>query len=50
MKDISTICPVCEADIVITARELKLASQHRKETGGKVLVILSGMLQGAGSA
>jgi len=38
MKDVSTICPVCETDIVIAAREIKLASQHRKETGGRVLV------------
>lgn len=38
MKDIATICPVCEEDITISAREIKIASQHRKETGGKVLV------------
>jgi hypothetical protein len=38
MAEISTICPVCEADIVISARELKIASQHRAETGGRVLV------------
>ena len=38
MKDIKTDCPVCEAEITITGREIKLASQHRKETGGKVLV------------
>ena len=38
MKEISTICPVCEADITISSRELKIASQHRAETGGRVLV------------
>lgn len=38
MNDILTICPVCEMDITITARELKIASQHRGETGNKVLV------------
>jgi hypothetical protein len=38
MKDVPTICPVCEADVVITAREIKLASQHRKETVDKVMV------------
>lgn len=38
MAEISTICPVCEADITISDREVRLASQHRGETGGKVLV------------
>jgi hypothetical protein len=38
MKDITTDCPICEEEITITGREIKLASQHRKETGGKVLV------------
>lgn len=38
MKEITTICPICEEDIIISPRELKIASQHRKETGGKVLV------------
>ena len=38
MKEIVTICPVCEEDIIISPRELKIASQHRSETGGRVLV------------
>jgi hypothetical protein len=38
MKEILIICPICEEDIVISERELKIASQHRKETGGKVLI------------
>ena len=38
MKEIVTICPVCEEDIIISPRELKIASQHRAETGGRVLV------------
>lgn len=38
MKEITTICPVCEEDITISPRELKIASQHRAETGGRVLV------------
>ena len=38
MKDIVTDCPVCEEEITITGREIKLASQHRAETGGRVLV------------
>lgn len=35
---ISTICPVCEKDIEIKTREIKLSMRHKKETGGKVLV------------
>lgn len=38
MVEIETICPICEEDITISSRELKISSQHRKETGGKVLV------------
>lgn len=35
---IETICPVCEKDMEIKARDLKLAIRHKAETGGKVLV------------
>lgn len=36
MPEIPTICPICEADISIADREVRLASQHR--ASGKVLV------------
>jgi hypothetical protein len=32
------ICPVCEEDIVISTREIKLAVRHKGSTGGKALV------------
>jgi hypothetical protein len=38
IKDIMIDCPVCEKETKITVREMKLAIQHRKETGGLVLV------------
>jgi len=38
MKDISIICPVCEEDIIIPAREIKLAVRHKATTCGKALV------------
>ena len=41
MKDIETICPICEESVTISSRELKIASQHRTETGGRVLVSCS---------
>ena len=37
-NDIETDCPVCEKEISIRARDIKLAVQHRKDTGGKILV------------
>jgi hypothetical protein len=36
--DIKTDCPVCENPITIKARDIKLAVQHKKDTGGKILV------------
>ncbi len=36
--NILTICPVCEHDMEITARDLKLAIRHKSETGNKILV------------
>lgn len=41
MKDVNITCPVCEEDVTITAREIRLAMQHRNETGGKALVSCS---------
>lgn len=38
MSKIELICPVCENDISISTREIKLAISHKKETGGNVLV------------
>jgi hypothetical protein len=38
MSDFETTCTVCEKDISITEREIKLAIQHKGETGGKILV------------
>jgi hypothetical protein len=38
MTDIETICPICEKDITIKARDIKLAVQHIKETNNKLLV------------
>ena len=38
MTEITTVCFVCEEDITITERDIKLAIQHKKDTGGKVLV------------
>lgn len=38
VKEIETICPVCEEDITIAEREIKLAIQHKGESGGKILV------------
>lgn len=37
-NDIETDCPVCEEEITIKARDIKLAVQHRKETGDNILV------------
>lgn len=36
--DIKIDCPVCENPIAIKARDIKLAVQHKKDTGGMVLV------------
>jgi hypothetical protein len=38
MDEIATICPVCEEDITISEREIRLAIQHKQDTGGNVLV------------
>lgn len=38
MAELKIICPVCEEDIAISAREIKLAVRHKASTGGKVLV------------
>jgi hypothetical protein len=38
MTDLETICPVCEEDITISSREIALAIQHKKSTGGRTLV------------
>ncbi|MCK9571282.1 hypothetical protein M0R72_20200 [Candidatus Pacearchaeota archaeon] len=38
MPNFVTICPVCESDISVTEREIKLAIQHKGDTGGKILV------------
>ncbi len=38
MTEINTDCPVCEKEISISARDIKLAISHRKETNGKILV------------
>lgn len=38
MPKIQLICPVCEEDIEIADREIKIAIQHKKDTGGNVLV------------
>jgi hypothetical protein len=38
MADLKIICPVCEEDIIISPREIKLAVRHKGSTGGKALV------------
>jgi hypothetical protein len=38
MKDLLTICPVCEKDIIITGREVMLAVRHKTSAGGQALV------------
>lgn len=38
MKDLETICAVCENDIVIPGREILLASRQKATTGSRVLV------------
>jgi hypothetical protein len=38
MQNLEVTCPVCENDIVITEKEMKLAVQHIAETGGVPLV------------
>lgn len=38
IKDIMIDCPACEKETKITARDIKLAIQHKKETGGLILV------------
>jgi hypothetical protein len=37
-NDIKIDCPVCENPITIKARDIKLAVQHKKDTGGKILI------------
>jgi hypothetical protein len=41
MTEITTDCPVCEKTITITSRDIKLAVQHKADTGGEVLVTCS---------
>ena len=36
LKDIMTVCPVCESDITLAARDIKLAYRHK--TSGKTLI------------
>jgi hypothetical protein len=38
IKDIMIDCPACEKETKITVRDIKLAIQHRKETGDLILV------------
>lgn len=38
MNDLAVICPVCEKDVILLGRELKLAFSHRKMTGGNPLI------------
>ena len=38
MKDLLTICTVCENDITISGREILLASRQKAVTGNRVLV------------
>lgn len=38
LKGIDIDCPVCEKEVTITSREIKLAIQHKKDTGGLALV------------
>lgn len=38
MSQIDIICPVCEKDVAIQEREIKLAVRSTKKTGGKALV------------
>ena len=38
MPPIEIMCPVCEKDISLTEREIKLAVRAKTETGGMVLV------------
>jgi hypothetical protein len=38
MSDINIICPVCENDITISARNIKLAVRNKLKTGGSYLV------------
>ena len=38
MTNFETTCPVCENDISITEKEIKLAIRAKPDTGGKILV------------
>ena len=38
MSDIVSICPVCDADITISEREIKIAVKRRADTQGTVLL------------
>jgi len=38
LKGITIDCVVCEKETTITARDIKLAIQHKKDTGGLILV------------
>jgi len=38
MPNIEIICPICEKDISLTEREIKLAVRAKKDTGGMILV------------
>ena len=37
MDELNTICPVCEQDISISARELLIAARMKENTGGRAL-------------
>ena len=38
MPDLKSICPVCDKDITITEMEVRIATMHMKETGGKAII------------
>ncbi len=37
-RNIKIDCPVCEEEVEISARDIRLAIQHKNKTGGKALV------------
>lgn len=38
MAKLTTICPVCESDISIASRDIKLAVMQKGKTGGKTII------------
>lgn len=38
MAKLTTICPVCENDISIESRDIKLAVMQKGKTGGKTII------------